>query len=86
MEAFLFSSFEAGKADKVSFNHRDTGFFVVPALLGVVALALAIAGPELSRLMSQAAEAEMAISIRPPETAPTQLARPFSGIRVVRAN
>jgi hypothetical protein len=87
MEAFLYSSFdEAGKADKVSLNRRDTGLWFIPALLGVVALALAIAGPELSHLMSQAAEAEMATSTSVPETAPRQFARPFSGVRVVRAN
>jgi hypothetical protein len=84
MEASMHGSFdEFGKPDKVSFNRHVTGFLVIPVLLGIAAVALAIANPEVSRWISQAAEAEFAPE---PEFAPSQFARPSSEIRVVKVN
>jgi hypothetical protein len=77
---------EFGKPDKVSFNRHITGFLIIPLLLGIAAVALAIANPEVSRWISQAAEAEFALSQPEPEFAPSQFARPSSEIRIVKVN
>jgi hypothetical protein len=87
MEASMHGSFdEFGKPDKVSFNHQGTNFLVIPVLLGIAAVTLAIANPEVSRWISQAAEAEFALSEPEPEFAPSQFARPSSEIHVVNVN
>ena len=62
------------------------GFLAVPALIAVALIGLAIAKPEVSTWIAEAAQAEFAGSVTVPEAAPTQLARPANEIRTVRAN
>jgi hypothetical protein len=85
MEASMHSSFDR-KPDKVIFNHHGAGFVVIPVLVGIVTVALAVARPEVSRWISQAAEAEFAVGNPAPEDAPTQLARSSGEIRLVKVH
>jgi hypothetical protein len=87
MEASMHGSFdESGKTEKVNSIRQGSGFLVIPVLLGIVAVALAVARPEVSRWISQAAEVEFAISNPEPEVAPTRLARPSGEIRMVKVH
>jgi hypothetical protein len=62
------------------------GFPVVPVLIAVALVGLAIAKPEVSTWIAEAAQAEFTGSVTVPAAAPTQLARPANEIRTVRAN
>ncbi len=60
------------------------GFFVVPALLAIVLIALAILQPAASVWISEAAQAEFTGAYGLPDAA--QLAKPAEPVRTVRAN
>lgn len=67
--------------------HRDWGIgvFALPVLLVAVLIGLAIARPDVSNWISEAAQAEFASSGQLPEVTPTQVARPSMELRTVRA-
>jgi hypothetical protein len=83
MEASMHNSFNR-KPEKFSLINDGTGFLVIPVLLGIVTVALAVARPEVSRWISQAAEAEFAISNPGPDASPPQFARQSGEIRMVK--
>ena len=76
----------SGKTGK-SVN-RDSGLRLVaiPALLAVALIALAIVQPNASRWISEAVQAELAMTYPAPEAAPTRLAQPADNIRSARAD
>ena len=70
----------------VSFSDRwRIGFFAFPVVLAVALIALVILEPSASRLISEAAQAEFAGVYAPPDSGPTQLARPSMETRTVKA-
>jgi hypothetical protein len=86
MEASMHGSFdESGKADEVSFNRHNTKVVVIPVLVAAAMVALAIARPEVSRWISEAAQAEFAVGPAL-EAAPTQFARPPNEMHLVKVN
>jgi hypothetical protein len=74
------------KPGRVSFNHHGTGFLLLFVFLGIVTVALTVARPEVSRWISDAAEAEFAISNPAPEDAPNQFARSSGEVRIVKVH
>ena len=62
------------------------GFLAVPVVIAVALVGLAIAKPEVSTWIAEAAQAEFAGSVMMPEAPPTQLARPANEIRTIRAD
>ena len=75
-----------GGTEKASAGYSSIRLLVIPALLAVALVTLAIKQPNMSRWISDAAQAEFANTGSSPETAPTQVARPAGETRVVKAN
>lgn len=61
------------------------GIFLLPVVLAAM-IGLALAQPDLSSLISEAAQAEFAGTHVPTEATPTQLAQPAKAVRTVKAN
>jgi len=61
------------------------GIFLLPVVLAAI-IGLAVAQPDLSKLISEAAQAEFAGTHVSPQTTPTQLAQPAKAVRTVKAN
>ena len=76
----------SGKTDKVSYGNSGIRLVVIPALLAIAVVALAIKQPDVSRWISEAAQAEFAATNVAPEATPTELAQPTREIRTVKAN
>ena len=76
----------SGKTDKVSYRNSGIRLAVIPALLAIAVITLGIKQPDVSRWISEAAQAEFAGTNFAPNLAPTQLARPARETRTVRAN
>jgi hypothetical protein len=87
MEASMHGTFDrSGKTDKVSYGNSGIRLVVIPALLAIAVVALAIKQPDVSRWISEAAQAEFAATNVAPEATPTELAQPAREIRTVKAN
>ena len=87
VEAAVHGSFErSGKSDKSLSHRRGIEFFAFPVVLAAALIALAILEPSASKWISDAAQAELAGIYVTPETTPTQLARPGTEVRTVRAD
>jgi hypothetical protein len=88
MEASMHGTFERSRKVRDNNVRRSSGvgFLVVPVLIAVALVGLAIAKPEASTWIAEAAQAEFAGSVMVPDAAPTQLARPANEIRTVRTN
>jgi hypothetical protein len=77
-----------GSIDRTGQNQDRTvrswsiGFFVLPVLLVITLVGLAITKPSASNWISEAVQAEFVGS---PDAAPTQLAKPATPIRTVKA-
>jgi hypothetical protein len=86
-EAFMHGSFDksGGTHHRVQRNW-NIGFFALPVLLAITLIGLAIIQPAASNWISEAVQAEFAGSNLAPESAPTQVAQPATGIRNVNAN
>jgi hypothetical protein len=88
MEASMHGTFEKSREVRDNNVRRSSGvgFLAVPVVIAVALVGLAIAKPEVSTWIAEAAQAEFAGSVMMPEAAPTQLARPANEVRTVRAN
>jgi hypothetical protein len=86
METSMHGSFDKSGKDHSTYEKLGYGFLALPALLLVTLLGMAIVNPKASSWISQAVEAEFADFSAPPQLAPTQIARPSTAIRTVRAN
>jgi hypothetical protein len=75
-----------GKTDKVGYDYSGLRLVVIPALLAIAVAALAIKQPDVSRWLSEAAQAEFANSNQVPEVDPPQVAQPDRQIRTVKAD
>jgi hypothetical protein len=75
MEASMHGTLERpGKADKPIELSPVIRFLLIPALLAIAVVALAINQPDVSRWISDAAQAEFANTGPAPEIAPAQAA------------
>jgi hypothetical protein len=61
------------------------GIFLLPVVLAAM-IGLALAQPDISKGIYEAAQAEFAGTNVAPETAPTQLPQPAKALRTVKAN
>jgi hypothetical protein len=77
---------KSGRNDNSVFRRWGIGFIVLPVLLVMTLFALAIVQPATSNWIGEAAQAEFTGIGIMPNVAPTQLARPSTQIRTVRAN
>ena len=74
------------RTDKNSAGHLSVRLIVIPALLAVALIVLAIKQPDVSRWISEAAQAEFANTGPTPEMIAPQVAQPAREIRTVKAN
>jgi len=73
----MHGSFDSsGKTDEVGHGNSGIRLVVIPAVLAIAQVVLAIKQPDVSRWISDAAQAEFANTNPVPEAAPTQLAQP----------
>jgi hypothetical protein len=88
MEASMHGTFEKSREVRDNNVRRASGvgFLAVLVLIAVALVGLAIAKPEASTWIAEAAQAEFAGSFMTPEATPMQLARPASETRTVRTN
>jgi hypothetical protein len=87
MEAGMHGSFDkTGETIKTAYGRWGVGILALPALVVIALIGLAMTNPNTSNWISDAVQAEFVGSNYGPETAPTQLAKPASAIRTVRAN
>jgi len=85
MEASMHGTYErSGKTGKPVELSPGIRLLVIPALLAVAVVALAIRQPDVSRWISDAAQAEFASTGQAP--AATQVAQPVREVRAVKAD
>jgi hypothetical protein len=86
MEADMHGSFDkTGETIRAAYGRWGVGILALPVLVVVALIGLAMTNPNMSNWISDAVQAEF-VGSNGPETAPTQLAKPSSAIRTVRAN
>jgi hypothetical protein len=86
MEADMHGSFDkTGETIRAAYGRWGVGILALPVLVVVALIGLAMTNPNMSNWISDAVQAEF-VGSNGPEIAPTQLAKPSSAIRTVRAN
>jgi hypothetical protein len=87
MEAGMHGSFDKpGETIRNAYRSWGIAIFALPALVVIALIGLAMTNPDTSNWISNAVQAEFMSTNYGPETAPTQIAKPASAIRTVRAN
>jgi hypothetical protein len=86
LEASMLGSFDRSlEIVNGCYQRCGLGIFLLPVLLAAI-IGLAIAQPDLSNWISEAARAEFVGTNVSPETTPTQVAQPAKAVRTVKAN
>ena len=76
---------KTGEMIKTAYDRWGVGILALPALVVVALIGLAMVNPNMSSWISDAVQAEF-VGSNGPELAPTQLAKPATAIKTVRAN
>ena len=76
----------SGETVKAIYRNWGVGMFALPVFIVALLVGLAIIRPEISKWISEAAQAEFVGPDQSPEAVPAQIARPSMQIRTVRAN
>jgi hypothetical protein len=86
VEASMLGSFDRSR-ELVNrcYQSCGLGIFLLPVVLAAM-IGLALAQPDLSNLISEAAQAEFAGTHLSPQSTPSQLAQPAKAVRTVKAN
>ena len=74
------------KSASRAYRNWGVGIFALPVLIFIALVGLAMTHSDTSGWVSQAVQAEFTNSNYGPEAAPTQLARPATEVRTVKAN
>jgi hypothetical protein len=71
--------------DRYDFWNRAVGLLALYGAIALVLVGFMMRYPAISNWVSEAAQAEFAVTTPSPEIAPTQLAQPNNEVRTVRA-
>lgn len=75
---------QSGETVKSIYKSWGAGIFILPGLILALLIGVAVTQPNLSTLISEAAQAEFASS-GPPEIAPAEVAQPAKEVRAANA-